>query len=158
VSPDWYKYQKRYENHMQSRAGKPVQFCKTKDGHLRVTCVGDTTILAHHIVWVLVYGEMPKDYIDHIDGNPENNAISNLRDVTHRVNHRNQKKRSNNSSGFGNVCWHKATNKWQARVRIQDTVKHLGVFAAIEDAVAARDHFINENPQLGYTERHSQGD
>lgn len=37
---------------------------------------------AHRIIWKLVYGKDPDQVIDHIDGNPSNNRIENLRDVS----------------------------------------------------------------------------
>lgn len=44
----------------------------------------------------------PND-IDHIDGNPSNHTISNLRMVTTKVNCRNRKKRNDNSTGVTGV-------------------------------------------------------
>ncbi|MDD0156969.1 HNH endonuclease signature motif containing protein, partial [Shigella flexneri] len=41
---------------------------------------------AHRLAWLYVYGEWPKQEIDHIDRNRRNNAISNLRDVSRVVN------------------------------------------------------------------------
>lgn len=45
--------------------------------------------LAHRLIWLLHYGEWPKQHIDHIDGNPGNNRLENLRDVSRSVNLRN---------------------------------------------------------------------
>jgi hypothetical protein len=40
-------------------------------------------------------------------------------------------------SGHRGVGWHKASNKWRAYIEIQGRQKQLGVFADIDDAVAA---------------------
>ena len=40
----------------------------------------------HIIVWLLVHHEWPTDEIDHIDGNPTNNRIDNLRVVSSKEN------------------------------------------------------------------------
>lgn len=48
--------------------------------------------LAHRIIWLLVYGAWPKYFIDHIDGNPSNNKIENLRDVSHSENLQNSRR------------------------------------------------------------------
>lgn len=42
--------------------------------------------LAHRIVWLLHHKEWPQNHIDHIDGNPRNNRIENLRDVSRSTN------------------------------------------------------------------------
>ena len=38
-------------------------------------------IQLHRLVWALVYGKFPKQ-IDHINGNPKDNRVENLREVT----------------------------------------------------------------------------
>lgn len=43
---------------------------------------------AHCLVWEAFYGYLP-DYIDHIDGNKENNALTNLREVSQSENMKN---------------------------------------------------------------------
>ena len=43
-------------------------------------------LLMHHAVWVVVYGCFPEATIDHIDGNPANNHIENLREVSQSEN------------------------------------------------------------------------
>ena len=58
-------------------------------------------VSAHRVVWELFYGPPEKDMqIDHIDGNNQNNKISNLRAVTPTLNKRNSKVYSSNKSGI----------------------------------------------------------
>ena len=45
----------------------------------------------HRIIWKMTNGKDPKNVIDHIDNNPLNNNISNLRDVTQGENMLNRK-------------------------------------------------------------------
>ena len=47
----------------------------------------------HRVIWKMVNGSDPINVIDHIDNNPLNNNISNLRDVTQRENSLNRKDR-----------------------------------------------------------------
>ena len=44
-------------------------------------------MLVHRIVWESFNGPIPDDMdVDHIDGNPQNNALSNLRLLSHQDN------------------------------------------------------------------------
>jgi hypothetical protein len=61
----------------------------TKNGYT-VIQINRNNFLAHRLVWFVTYGKFPDNHIDHIDGNPSNNRIENLRDVTHKVNHQNK--------------------------------------------------------------------
>jgi hypothetical protein len=107
-------------------------------------------IMAHQIAWTFVHGDIPVGFfVDHIDGNATNNAITNLRLVTHSENHRNRRIQSNNSSGVPGVRMQRG--KWCARVKINGKEKYLGSFQNKEQAVEARKQYAIEH---GFTERH----
>jgi len=52
----------------------------------------------HRIVFMMHHGYMPK-VVDHIDGNPLNNLIENLREASAQTNQYNRKLNKNNTSG-----------------------------------------------------------
>ena len=93
---------------------------------------------AHRLAWMYVYGEWPTGQIDHINRIKTDNRISNLRDVSHKQNHQNKSKPSNNTSGHTGVVWHKQNSKWQATITHNKKDTYLGCFATVEEAVAAR--------------------
>lgn len=70
-------------------AGKPVLF-RLHDGY-QVFKIANITRKAHTWAWLYTHGELPGDgfVIDHIDKNPLNNSIENLRVVTQAENCRN---------------------------------------------------------------------
>mgnify|MGYP003680120296 CR=1 FL=1 len=68
--------------------------------------------------------------IDHIDGNPLNNAFANLRVVSSQGNH------FNNHVAKG-YYWDKAAGKWHAQIMINRKQKNLGLFDTEEEARAA---------------------
>lgn len=106
---------------------------------------------AHRLAWFIVHGVLPDHGIDHIDGNPLNNAISNLRDVSASVNMRNVSRYSRNTSGYCGVSWRKSTRRWDARATVGGRTYSLGSYADIADADAAVRAFRAAN---GFTDRH----
>jgi len=106
---------------------------------------------AHRLAWALHYGAWPADQIDHINGNRDDNRISNLRAVTRSENMRNQKLHATNSSGRAGVGWHSPTKKWQARISHGGKGVHLGLFDSFADACAAREAAERE---YGFHENH----
>jgi len=80
----------------------------------------------------------PKDmFVDHIDSNGLNNQRSNLRLCTNQQNNRHARPYSNGSSKFKGVCWHKRIKEWQANIRIDGKLKHIGYFKNEKDAALA---------------------
>lgn len=131
----------------------------------------DTIIYkAHRVIYCLCYGGLSADlHIDHVDGNPLNNVIENLRSVTHDINMRNLKKYSANTSGVSGVEVQIVKNTGYDYVRATwreendrkskcFSIKKYGYDLAFELACKHREQMIaklNENG-AGYTERHGQ--
>ncbi len=66
--------------------------------------------LVHRVIWKMLNGEISSDLeIDHVDGNPFNNKISNLRLVDASTNQRNRSKNANNITGEHGVCFHRTS-------------------------------------------------
>jgi len=76
--------------------------------------------------------------VDHINGNTLDNRRSNIRVVTCAENSRNQKDRTENTSGFKGVHWDKSRGKWMAFISLPTGFKNIGRFDTFEEAVAAR--------------------
>lgn len=90
-------------------------------------------IRAHRLAWLYVYGEMPKEYIDHINGIKTDNRILNLRDVDQTINVQNLKKAQKNSkSGFLGVRRQTKSNKWIAEIGVNSKRKYIGQFETPE--------------------------
>ena len=71
---------------------------------------------------------------DHANGNTLDNRKCNLRICTAAENTRNQKRRTDNSSGYKGVSWAKRRGKWVAQI-IKDGKHHfLGHFSTPEEA------------------------
>lgn len=94
---------------------------------------------AHRLAWLIVHGQMPAGEIDHINGNPGDNRIANLRDVPRGVNAQNLHAalKSNKRSGLLGVSWHPQAQRWKAKLQTGGKAKHLGYFDTPEEAHAA---------------------
>lgn len=105
-------------------------------GH-RYASINKVKYLAHRVIWKLIYDQEP-DVIDHIDGNPSNNRLDNLRSVGQTLNARNGKMRKSNTSGYNGVNFDKRRGHWTARVMVNRKYVWLGSFPTAEDAAKAQ--------------------
>ena len=95
----------------------------------KIICIRMKSYQAHRLAWLWVYGCMPSNHIDHIDGNPSNNRIENLRDVTRSVNMQNKKKAcKGNTSGYLGVSWNKKIGKFVSEISFKGKRLSLGSF------------------------------
>lgn len=132
------------------------------------TCLGwkinhnGKTLYIHRAIWQIANGEIPVGFvIDHIDGNPLNNSLNNLRCIPTVTNSRNKSRNKRNSSGVTGVRF--KDNGFEAKVVMND--KHIykrfgcrkyGKEEAFRLAVEWRTEqirLLNEQG-AGYTERH----
>lgn len=97
-------------------------------GYTAIT-IGKKGYLAHRLAWLYVYGEWPQQQIDHIDGNPINNAINNLREASDIENHQNTL-----CKGF---YWAYRVRKYQAQIVFNRKRISLGLYDTPESARAA---------------------
>jgi hypothetical protein len=94
-------------------------------------------------------GSIPADMeIDHADGNPSNNRLSNLRLATSSHQKRNKRVQSNNRSGLKGAFWHGCHKgkKWRSQIKVGKRLIFLGYFHTAEEAHvaysrAAKEHF-----------------
>lgn len=123
--------------------------------------------LAHRIVYLLFNGALSSEsIIDHIDGNPFNNNISNLRCVTTNINRRNAGINKQNKTGVCGVSYLPSRNEfiYRATVRLlcgkkkvkSFSCKKYGKEEAFRLACEWRKSMIDELNALGagYSPRH----
>jgi hypothetical protein len=111
----------------------------------RIICVDGLKYFAHRIVWAFVHDAWPPSELDHRDGNPSNNSISNLRIAKRAQNLRNQGLKKTNSSGHKGVSWNKTFNKWQARIQVDKKQIWLGLHDSLDDAAKAYERAAKEH-------------
>ena len=81
----------------------------------------------HRLIWLWHHGKFPEHHLDHIDGNPGNNRIENLREATDSQNMQNQRTaRANNKLGVQGV--YRVKNRFRAVLTTNGKSQHLGYF------------------------------
>jgi len=124
---------------------------KRSDGYITIRIDGKHH-QAHRLAWLYEYGVMP-DYIDHLNQNPSDNRVANLRNVEHAVNAKNRCLSSNNTTGYPGVGYDKTRNVWRVRINIDGKRKTIGSFADKADAIACRKQAEQKN---GYYKNHGR--
>lgn len=89
----------------------------------------------HRLLWEAFIGEIPEGYeIDHIDGNPSNNVLQNLRIVTHKenMNNPNTIKRFSESNKGKGVINNQKTSKPVVQYSLNGDI--IGVYPSLNEA------------------------
>lgn len=94
--------------------------------------------LNHRLIWLYVYGYIPENPIDHINRNPSDNRLKNLRETSPSCNMRNASQLSSNTSGVKGVGWQKDKQRWAARIKVDKKSKNLGYFLCFLEAACHR--------------------
>lgn len=109
-----------------------------------VITIDNQAYMRSRIIWKMFYDNEPKE-IDHINRNPSDDRIQNLRSVTRSQNMYNTNLRSTNKSGIKGVCFDVKDKKWVASICFNYKTIQLGSFSDIELAIVAR-----KNAELKY--------
>lgn len=143
----------------------PMPKCKMGDvvgsnvgkGHLAVNVYGRLHKI-HRVIWLMVTGDLPKEQIDHINGNGSDNRWVNLREATNAENCRNRGKNVNNKTGFKGVSYSgKKTNPYRALIGFNGKLIHLGLFPTAE---LAHEAYWNKAKELHgkFAKQHGKGE
>jgi len=127
-------WKKRVSKYSRVKIGAIAGSIGTK-GYRRITFAsGEESV--HRIAFLMYHGYLP-EFIDHIDRDPMNNRINNLRACTATENKRNVGPQKRNTSGYKGVSWNKRDSVWQAGIRINGRSKNIGTFKCKHEAARA---------------------
>lgn len=102
-------------------------------------CIDYVLYRTHRLVWAYHYGASACT-IDHINGNPFDNRVENLRECSNAQNQQNSRCPKSNTSGVKGVAWCKQKQKWRGRITVDGLEIHIGFFTTItkaKDAMSA---------------------
>lgn len=143
---DTFKYVKgvlynKYYRSPNSLEGQEAGYTNSKG--YKVVRLDGAKVLAHRVIWEMFNGPIPKDmFIDHINRDPGDNRIRNLRLVTRQENQFNT-----SALGVHGV----ASGKYVSQIQVDKTKIYLGRFNTQEEARNAyieakkRFHVIQED-------------
>lgn len=110
--------------------GDKAGYKNTKDSYQRVLVKGKA-YLAHRIIFLFHHGYFP-EFIDHINGDRQDNRIENLRPATMAENNRNIKVPKHNTSGIKGVSKKPHEKNWTCSLRTNRKLKTVGGFETKE--------------------------
>ncbi|WP_313349378.1 HNH endonuclease [Paracoccus sp. (in: a-proteobacteria)] len=134
-------------------AGKPALYgVDSGHGYRKGSIVG-SNVYAHRAIWAMQTGTWPSEDIDHINGDRSDNRWVNLRSVSRRVNAKNARRRSTNTSGMMGVEQYGAHGRWRARIMVDGRTHHIGCFDSYEAACSAR---LSAEAAMGFHPNHGR--
>jgi len=136
-----YRDGKVYWNLSKQRITKGNEAGSTLKNGYRHIYFNGKWIYTHRLVFLMHHGYLP-ERLDHVNGNPSDNRIENLRPATQSQNMWNRAISKNNTSGIKGVS--KFKNKWKACVMKNYKLIYLGLYNTIEEAKKAVEDFRNK--------------
>lgn len=91
----------------------------------------------HRLAWLYVHGCWPPGLIDHINGTPGDDRISNLRVADANANAMNRRKSTRNTSGYKGVSVYRRSGKWRTEIAARGVRYTVGFYDTPEAAAAA---------------------
>jgi len=108
------------------------------NGYFTISVLGKNIGL-HRAIWAYHNGALPPDgmVIDHINGDPKDNRIENLRLATYAQNLANKTKAPRGKQRMFGVSFNKDAKRFRSQLRVNGKRVHIGYFDTAEEAVAA---------------------
>lgn len=133
-------------------AGKPAFATQNALGYL-VGHFRGKLLAAHRVAFAIQEGRWP-EIVDHANGNRADNNWGNLRETTPTGNMMNCVSRSDSATGRTGVKPNRRAGRgYIANIKFAGRLQHLGTFATIEEAAAARQA---AEKILGFSRRHGK--
>lgn len=128
------------------KIGDPVGFSVRKSGHRNVFLSINGKLAGFvyaRVVWFLHHGQLPLEEVDHIDCNPQNDRIENLRLATRSQNCQNTRY-GRTRKEFKGTFRDKRNGKWSCQIQVLGKVHGKYGFSTEQEAHEARQQLAKE--------------
>lgn len=122
----------RIQSHITVKPGTPAGTLSAA-GYLIVS-IGGKKYRGHRLIWLHQFGRWPTKFIDHINGNPGDNRLANLRDVSCVASSANTRAHRDSASGLKGVFGGSDRKTWQAKIQVNHVRYCLGSYSTKEEA------------------------
>jgi hypothetical protein len=109
--------------------------CPNNRGYRRIS-INNRQYKEHRLAWLYIYDKWPRADIDHINGDPSDNRLCNLREATRSQNIAGMRAVSGRIRG---VNWYRRDRKYRAKIRFNGKDIYLGSFDNPQEAAVAYD-------------------
>jgi hypothetical protein len=93
--------------------------------------------IVHRLAWLLHYGTWPINELDHINGDPSDNRIVNLREATKAQNGWNRGPMAKNKLGVKGISYVAKHKFYIAQMTVNSKKIYIGSFKSLDEAKAA---------------------
>lgn len=115
------------------------------DGYVQIG-INRKRYAAHRLAWLYIYGEWPKNEIDHINGFRNDNRLSNIRESTRSENMQNKKtSHKNNKCKYLGVYFCNRSKRFVSIIALNNKTKYIGKF---NDPESAHDAYLKAKREL----------
>lgn len=105
-----------------------------KSRNRRRVCIDNKRYPSHHIIFLYHHGYCPS-LVDHIDNNPLNDRIENLREATTQQNNCNQRMRKDNSSGYKGISIYEKLKCVHAQIQVNRKKYHKHFYPITDENI-----------------------
>lgn len=124
------------KTHRNTVPGRLADTAVSAQGY-RLTSFNNRPWLTHRLIWKIVTGDDPPQFIDHVDGNRLNNSWSNLRLADKSENMANRTAPSNNKTGVKGVSYDKQRGQYAVYITKNRKRKFCGRYNDLKEASEA---------------------
>lgn len=117
------------------QVGRPAGYFDSR--RRRVIEIRGSMYFGHRLAWLITHGRWPSQHIDHINRDPSDNRLANLREATPTQNQANRKLSVKNKTGFRGVRIRCDGAAFCPAIRVGGKTRYLGSYATAADASEA---------------------